>query len=78
MDSNQEHNMFHKKLIKTKSNKKVLYLIKNFVHFIYLIACSFVESYVYLSFLTLLLFFVQLKIPFLFFLCQKDSTITTE
>ena len=77
MDSNQEHNMFHKKLIKTKSNKKVLYLIKNFVHFIYLIACSFVESYVYLGFLTLL-FFVQLKIPILFFLCQRDSTITSE
>ena len=55
--------MFRKRLIKTKSSKKVLQLIKLLVHFISLFVFMFILflNIIYLSFILILLLYCTVK-----------------
>ena len=61
--------MFHKKLIKTKSSKKMLFIHLSISFYVDL----FIYLFIYLHFFHIIIScFVQLKIPLLFYLSQSQ------
>ena len=66
--------MFHKKLIKTKCSKKMLYLIKTLVHFfVYSLSYADLLIYLFVCFsYTIINCFVQLEMSLLHFHFQRQ------
>ena len=78
--SRKEHDIIlTKKLVKTKSSKKVLNLIKGLIYFIYLFICVhaylFIYAFIFLAFLSISLNSYKRHSSFSIF---KSSTLTSE